>query len=77
MEHIDWAGLVQALILLLGAVTVTITIYNNNHITVIKNDIKQINGKLQAQMATKSDKTETAMMVAGDTAQQTHGLDIP
>jgi len=50
MQQIDWAGLVYALILLISAVTVAITIWNNRQLDTVKKDQaavkKALNGKM-------------------------------
>jgi hypothetical protein len=56
MQAIDWYGLVNAIILLITAVTLMITLWNQKQLRDHGAKIDQLNGGIQMQLDRKVDK---------------------
>lgn len=56
MQTIDYAGLVQAIVLLITALTLAINLWNQRQIAELKQTTHEINGNIQKQLDQKKDK---------------------
>lgn len=55
-QQIDYAGLVQAIVLLITAITLAINLWNQRQIADLKKETHEINGNIQRQLLGKKDK---------------------
>lgn len=56
MQDVNWVALVNAIILLITAITLKINLDNQRHIAEMKEVIHEINGNIQQQLNMKRDK---------------------